>query len=357
VETRDRSHDGRFAKAGGAVSAEAALEAKQAELAARATDSPNRGGTAVLHQVFQAYLAHLERKGRDPKTVSRNRYALGRLNEWLDMLGVDPSIATEVILEEFVSWLAADFAAVTANREVAHVKAAYRYALKLGLIDCNPAEDLAAPQVAEVEPEVFSSEELRRVRAGIRTDLEETVFYGLAYSGLRRHELVELTWRAVDFEHQFMTVRGKGGKLRRVPLHPILAEILASRLRRNPSSEAVLGRGGSLRNFNTVLARLLERAGVDGGNRPAHRVRKTVATALFEEGIQTDTIDRIMGWAPTSIRSRYYTRIGDRSLYDAILKLYQSDPIEREPLRVIAGDGIAQFPQTAAPALIATQPI
>jgi hypothetical protein len=36
--------------------------------------------------------------------------------------------------------------------------------------------------VSEVEPEVFSSEELRRVRATIRTDLEEAVFYGLAYA-------------------------------------------------------------------------------------------------------------------------------------------------------------------------------
>jgi hypothetical protein len=59
------------------------------------------------------------------------------------------------------------------------------------------------------------------------------------------------------------------------------------------------------------------------------------ARCRHEEAVQTDVIDKILGWAPTSIRQRYYTRIGDRSLYDAILKLYESDPIERAPLRVM----------------------
>jgi integrase/recombinase XerD len=347
VGARARSHDGRFAKAGEIVSAEAAHEAKQAELAARETDSSDTGGTMQLHPSFAAYVAHLERKGRDPKTVSRNRYALVRLNRWLDDQGVDPRTVTEVLLEEYVSWLVSSFAAVTANREVAHIKAAFRYAVKLELIERTPAQDLEAPKVAEVEPEVFSNEQLRRIRAAIMSDLEETIFYGLAYTGLRRHELVELTWENVDFDNQFMRVRGKGGKLRRVPLHPLLAEILTNRLRRHPKSETVLGRGGSLRNVNTVLAGLLKRAGVDGGNRPAHRMRKTVSTVLYEEGAKPDAIDKIMGWSPTSIRSRYYTRVADRDLYDTILKLYQSDSLERAPLRVIAGEGIRE----AAPAL------
>lgn len=294
-----------------------------------------------LHPLFQAYLSHLKRKGRDSKTISRNRYALVRLNVWLAEVGLDPLSATEVLLEEYVAWLASSFAETTASRETAHVKAAFRYGVRLGMLAQNPAAEVELPKVAEIEPAVFSNEQLRRIRAAISTDLEEVIFYGLAYAGLRRHELVELAWDAVDFKGQFLTIRGKGGKLRRVPLHPILAEVLVIRLRRYPSSETVLGRGGSLRNVNAVLARLLDRAGVDGGNRPAHRFRKTVATVLYEEGVQPDAIDRIMGWSPTSIRSRYYTRIGDRSLYDAMVRLYVSEPIERAPPRVVGGEAVA----------------
>jgi integrase len=72
---------------------------------------------------------------------------------------------------------------------------------------------------------------------------------------------------------------------------------------------------------------------VCGGNRPAHRFRKTAATSLYEEGVPTDTIDKIFGWSAHSIRVLYYTRIPDTSLYGGILKLYASDPIERPPLK------------------------
>jgi integrase len=301
-----------------------------------------------LHPIFAAYVAHLERKGRDPKTVARNQCALVRLNGWLEELDVSPNDATEVLLEEYVAWLSSKFAEGTANRETAHVKAVYRYAVRLGMLERSPAVDIEAPKVTEVEPKVFSNEELRQIRASIIDDLEGVIFYGLAYGGLRRHELVSLTWDAMDFERQFMTVRGKGGKLRRVPVHPVLGEVLTSQLRRHASSETVLGRGGSLRNVNHRLARLLERAGVDGGNRPAHRFRKTVATVLYEECVQTDVIDKIMGWAPTSIRQRYYTRVGDHSLYQAILKLYAADPIERAPLEIAD-------PPVAAEALAGTR--
>jgi hypothetical protein len=68
-----------------------------------------------LHTIFTAYLSHLERKGRDPKTVARNRCALVRPNGWLNELGADPKGVTEVVLEEYIAWLSARFAPMTAN--------------------------------------------------------------------------------------------------------------------------------------------------------------------------------------------------------------------------------------------------
>ena len=88
-----------------------------------------------------------------------------------------------------------NFAQTTANREAAMVKAAYRYAKRLGMIESNPAEHVKAPAVDEAELEVYSNDELRRIRAAIRDDLDEVIFYGLAYEGLRRFELVNLTWK------------------------------------------------------------------------------------------------------------------------------------------------------------------
>ena len=104
-----------------------------------------------------------------------------------------------------------------------------------------------------------------------------------------------------------MTVRGKGGKLRKVPIHPLFAEVLTHRRNRFGSEGRVLGRGGSLRNLNQRVENMLRRAGVDGGNRPAHKFRKTVQTVLYEAGVRTDVIDKMLGWAPSSVRQRYYS--------------------------------------------------
>jgi integrase len=78
--------------------------------------------------------------------------------------------------------------------------------------------------------------------------------------------------------------------------------------------------------FNRKLRVLLDRARVDGGRRPAHKFRKTLATSLFENGAQERVIDRIFGWAPTTVRDRHYTRVADVLMKRAILLAYEDAP-------------------------------
>ena len=330
-----RHHDGRFAKVGKGVSADALHKAKQAQLAKRVAGSSTT--VPKLHALFAARIRSLD-GASDKKTVTRNRSALARCNAWLIKRGADPNLVTHVLIEDYFKWLKLNFAQTSASREAAMVKAAYRYAKRLGMIDSNPAEYVKAPAVDEAEPEVYSNDELRLIRAALRDDLDEVIFYGLVYEGLRRFELVNLTWKRetdpanyINLPKQEMTVLGKGGKLRKVPIHPFFAEVLTYRRQRSGDEGTVLGRGGSLRNVNQRIENMLERAGVDGGNRPAHKFRKTVQTVLYEEGVRTDVIDKMLGWAPSSVRQRYYSRVRDEAMYEGILKLYPSDPIERPP--------------------------
>lgn len=276
-----------------------------------------------METVLEQYVTHLTRKGRDEHGVARCRRALERFAQWCASEGVDVTAATEVDLEEYVSHMTGVLAATTAHRETGYVKAAYRYAARRGTVQRSPAAHVEAPKVPETEPEVFSNAELRRMKGAILTREERKVFHGLAYTGLRRHELAQLTWEQFDPELGYVTVRGKGGKIRRVPIHPALAAALGP-LRAEPHERIVTG---STRTINRHLNNLLARAGVDGGNRPAHRFRKTVATSMTEEGVPPDVIDKILGWAPSSIRSRYYSRLPEKALQDAIGKLYASDPL------------------------------
>jgi integrase len=273
---------------------------------------------------LEQYTDHLTRKGRDPKTVARCRRALERFSEWCLSEDIVPVEISEVDVEEYVAWMTGSLAVTTAHRETGYVKAAFRYAARRGGVEKSPATHVEAPKVPEKEPEVFSNPELRKMHAAIANDEERKIFFGLAYTGLRRHELAQLTWENLDPELGYVLVHGKGGKLRRVPLHPKLIEVLEP-LRGDPNTSIT---NGSTRTLNRRLDALLRRADVDGGNRPAHRFRKTVATSLTEEGVSPDVIDKILGWAPSSMRSRYYSRLPEKALQEGIMKLYASDPIE-----------------------------
>jgi integrase len=77
--------------------------------------------------------------------------------------------------------------------------------------------------------------------------------------------------------------------------------------------------------YQTTRA-LIDRAGIHA-RAPSHTFRKTVATVMYEQGVREHVIDQIMGWAPRTVRDRHYIRIAPKTMHDAILTLYQDDPI------------------------------
>jgi integrase/recombinase XerD len=296
----------------------------------------------TLHRIFQNRLAELDLDNRDEKTIARNRKSFERFSRWLEEEGLGAAAVTEHDLRVYFNKvLPTIVAATTAETEAQHVKTAYKYAAEDGLLETSPVtRRVKVPKANTPELEPYTHEALRRVRAMLAGDYDEAMFYAFTYGGLRRHELVELMRDAIDFENSIIHVRGKGGKHRRVPLHPLLSRVLKAYIRRHPSPNGtLLGRGGSMRNVNHRFSRLLERAGVEATSRPVHRIRKTASTSLRREGVHDDVIDRIFGWSPTTIRQRYYSGVDDEELHAAVLKLYASDPIERPPLRVIVGQG------------------
>lgn len=330
MDSRIRHRDGRFAKPGEAVSPEAALDAKQAELARRdveATERTSAMKSQSLHPLFAAHVGKLERTGRDTKTVNRSYYALKRLQGWLDRFGIDPKDVTEIQLEEYVAFLTQAVANSSARTETEKVKAAYRYAARIGLIGSNPAEYVEVPKLEEKEVETYTPDELRAIRGAIMDDLDDVLFHAYVFAGLRRFELVSTLRSNVDLPNSLITVKGKGGKLRKVPIHPAFAEALVCYFKAHPEEETVVGR--STRNVNFRLEKLLDRAGVERNNRPVHKFRATVQCSLYDEGVREDVIDAILGWGPTTIRQRHYSRVRDETKYEAILKLYASDPIEQ----------------------------
>jgi hypothetical protein len=54
-------------------------------------------------------------------------------------------------------------------------------------------------------------------------------------------------------------------------------------------------------------------------------------------------LDRIMGWAPRTVRERHYIRVAPQAMHDAIQTLYRDDPICAEQIVIPAAD-LAETP-------------
>jgi integrase len=101
------------------------------------------------------------------------------------------------------------------------------------------------------------------------------------------------------------------------PERPLLASISGTAL-----SAPTLGR---------AVRELTDRAGVQV-DAPSHAFRRTVATLMYEAGVRSRVIERIMGWAPRTMHERHYLRVCDQPMREAIETLYRDDPIcEQRP--------------------------
>lgn len=290
-----------------------------------------------MHLLFQQYEERLTRRGATRSTLTNFRNTAARFEE----SGLDPLTATDVDIEEWLAGLrrpphqgdgveitAKDgrrkgcLSARTVRLHYENLSAAYNYAVHRRLLPASPVEAVRLPREPDKEPRVLTNAELRHILGNCITDEQHLLVMTLAFTGMRRNEVRALRWE--DVAATTITVReGKGGKLRHVPLHPALGELI---VRHEPRPGYVFpGRNGGMRSESSLFYILEKVRGAVFCT--MHDFRRTVATQLAEHDVPMNVIDKIMGWAPRTVGSRYYIRTADLKMQEAILRLYAEDPI------------------------------
>jgi site-specific recombinase XerD len=239
--------------------------------------------------IFEAYLAAQRRRRPSPLTLKAIRHALGQTQRWLDEHELAAEELSLLGCEEYFDELLERQAVSTVRRHLAYVRAAYRYAVRHDLVERDPTADVRLPRLPDHDPAIYSNEQLRQVHAAIRCEREELVFFLFAVAGLRLGEVAALEWRQVEFERWQLRLAGKGGKLRLVPLHPALTELLREQRGMSGHRARVLGTiNGQPLSANTLgraVRTIVDRAGVEVDS-PSHAFRRTVATVMYENGVR-----------------------------------------------------------------------
>jgi len=124
--------------------------------------------------------------------------------------------------EQFIQYcLGRDISAATVAKKVKHLKRVFQLAEDRGQLDQHPLRKLKPPKAARRKIRVFTADECDRLCAAARQYEQEgrTVKWELLIrmclaTGMRRGELMNTTWRDVDFAN--MTVEVSGGSYPRI---------------------------------------------------------------------------------------------------------------------------------------------
>ncbi len=153
---------------------------------------------------------------------------------WADRAGVaDPGTVDRLMLRRYLAYLATRrYSRRTIARKAAAIRRYFAWLRRHGLITVDPSRRLSAPAGEARLPRVLTPSELEalleptpdgaRAKVPASVDARDDALLELLYgSGLRVAELCGLGLGDVDLKTRSVTVWGKGGKQRRVPMsHP-----------------------------------------------------------------------------------------------------------------------------------------
>ncbi len=231
---------------------------------------------------------------------------------------------------------------------IAPLRELLNHAIEDGLIDRNPALGLARfskkAEAQKAPANVLSAEEEARLLETAKQHNPRwyPLFLAALRTGMRQGELRALLWEQIDFEAGYITVnrsvsRGKvvptkSGRIRRIPLSPVLAATLRelkdlrlaeATYRGQPLSPIVLctrnGRHLDPRTILDALYRCLERAGLRRVR--FHDLRHTFATRLIANGTSLAYVRDLLGHSSIQITVDTYGHLCPSGSRQAIADL------------------------------------
>jgi len=212
---------------------------------------------------------------------------------------------------------------VTVNRKVSSLRAFYKYGLRAGKIQANPAEMIQTLKTEKYMPTFLSVDEMfdlldaksENSALGLRNRAMLEVFYS---SGLRLSELAGLDLADIDFSQKLLKVRGKGRKERIVPIgDPAIKAVREylekiGEIKKDTKREVfkrplfLNSRGERIttRSIARIVNEATSKSGI-GRKISPHALRHSFATHLLNAGADLRSIQELLGHKSLSTTQKY----------------------------------------------------
>ncbi|MBE3130389.1 MAG: site-specific integrase [Acidobacteria bacterium] len=258
-------------------------------------------------------------KQTKPSSEGTEKYRMPVIKAWFNDAGISTLEGiTSYHVEQFRASLltksVGDTARVigrtTANRYLALIRSMFNKAKDWGeLTGDNPVsrvkfyrEGAKIRPLTESEVKAILAESDKLAAGKYATPLQReapALFRFILNTGLRKSEALMLRW--ADIGDDAITVKGKGGKVRTIPLNAEAAAILAGRKRESPFVFEIPGR-----TSNSIMKRLTATISKNAGVPfHVHLLRHSFASRLIAAGVDIVTVGSLLGHGAAMVTLLY----------------------------------------------------
>ena len=299
--------------------------------------------------------AFLEMKAVERGAAANTLEAYRRdLEQFAAHLGAQGTTLTAAANADVSGWLAglseAGLSAASRARALSAVRQLYKFLVAEGEVENDPTHGQSGPRkkralpktlsVAEVDKLIAASAARTESAAGIEQvrALRLNCLIEMLYAtGMRVSELVSLPRSVLAGDARVLTIKGKGGRERLVPLNASARAALERYL------AAISGEGrvsskwlfpsksaeGHLTRQRLAqdLKALAEEAGLDGERVSPHVLRHAFASHLLDRGADLRSVQQLLGHADIST-TEIYTHVLEERLKKLV---HQHHPLAKKP--------------------------
>ncbi|WP_439602459.1 site-specific tyrosine recombinase XerD [Devosia sp.] len=273
-------------------------------------------------------------RGAARNTIDAYRRDLGDYCSFLQRRGSGPTAAGREQVTEYLAFLEAEgIAASSSARKLSAIRQFHKFLAADAVRGDDPTRIIASPKARRGLPKVLSIAEIDRLLSLAELEIEapeaseaQRAMAGRLYlllellyaTGMRVSELVELKRAAVMRDASFLTVRGKGGKERIVPLTDRARDAVKAYLTRLEPGTWLFPAGGesghlSRQVFARELKGLAGRAGISVARVSPHVLRHAFASHLLAGGADLRVVQTLLGHSNIST-TQIYTHVLDEKL-------------------------------------------
>lgn len=281
-----------------------------------------------VSQIVQAYLSNFL-SARTREAYESDFKDFGRFITKTFGAFSHPRDVTKTHVIAYRDCLREKYSPTSINRKMSALSSLFTELQGERIVDINPVEGVKRPQsIARRQRTGFSDEEVNRILDSHQTTTVQglstkAILSFLLYTGCRISEALAV--RVSDIEDRgnlkVVVIRGKGDKIRTLPLHPKLLKNLLELTERRQKGQGdhlftrVKGEGKGdepmrRQSVGQLLKTTLRRLKLDTG-RSLHSSRRTVISNLLENGARIESVAELAGHANINTTARYNVRKED----------------------------------------------